>query len=241
MKRNLVYYVFPLRSSIWRWNVELMRSFLPHFNGRKLFIVAKNSQTEDADEVIRAIDCPEGEPVVVENDPELWETRHFIPALEKLQSVDENESTFYAHAKGVTRDLQRESGVLGWIRALWLLNLGCVDLVDSLLTRYPTVGAFRWSYTHTKPLSSGRFSPWQYSGAFFWLKHSKLFSNNWKEIIEDPYGIECYPGIQFSIEDSFDLSGGRWRDHNLYFDAPGVEICEEWLEALVTERLKGVA
>lgn len=231
MKRNLLYFIVPFKNSIWRWNVEQMKPFLPHFNGRKVLVIAQDERTEKAEEVLKTIACPEADVVTVQNDTKLREAKHFIPALGRLESTEANEATFYAHAKGVSWNVADRPGLLGWIRALWLLNLGCIDLVDGLLSRYAGVGAFRTIH----PSPKGGKESWEFSGTFFWLKHSAIFSRGWRTIMEDPYGVEAYPGSQLALEETFDLTEGRWRHYNLYQKAPEVGLCEEWLACLLAK------
>lgn len=238
MKRNLIYYIFPVKGSIWRWNIEQMKRFLPHFNGKKVLVVARGSGADEIDDVFEQMGHRDVTVIAVENDPRLRETKHFISILGSLESADPNEATFYAHAKGVTQDVCAKPGLLGWIRAMLFLNLGCIDLVDSLLSRYSAVGAFRLSHPQTEAdREAGRRPSWEYSGTFFWLRHSAIFSRNWRDIAQDPYGVEAYPGRQMSQEESYNLTENRWGNQNLYQGSPEVAACEEWLGGLVAEEM----
>lgn len=232
MKRNLIYYVYPLRGAIWEWNVSQIRKYLPHFsNGKKIFIVAQDEKTETVSHVQYALNCPEAEIRAVPNDGNLWETRWFVETLADVASVEEDECTFYAHAKGVTKGGVHLSPIMAWTHALYFLNLGCIDLIDHLLEKHAAVGAFRLPMgRHPFPDAA---TQWYYSGTFFWMRHKALFSKDWRRIAEFPYGVELYPGRHFAFEQSYDLTDGR--PHNPYVDKIARADCERWLEELISK------
>jgi hypothetical protein len=222
-KRNLVYYIYPLRGSVWRWNIEQIRQYLAHFNGIRTFVIAQDGNTDSAEDVSRLLDA-QVNLMCVENDSTLREARWFLRALGHAASLDHRESTFYAHAKGVTHSALLEP-VVAWARAMYILNLGCVQLIDHLLGRWSAVGAFK----HVMPHHG---SSWHYSGTFFWVKHSALFSRRWDEISPDLYGVEAYPGRHIPLGESYNLTDNRPYG-DLYAKPLPAQWCEDWLEDLV--------
>lgn len=222
MRRNLVYYVYPVRGSIWEWNVAQIRSYLPNFSGKKVFVVAQDKRTEDYSAVFEALDCPNAERIVVSND-RLWDAKWFITGLERVASPSEDECTFYAHAKGVTRG--GRPTVLSWAKAMYSVNLSRIDLIDRLLKRYSAVGAFQIPLPDR---SSG--STWYYSGTFFWLRHLPLFTRNWRSIAPHTHGVELYPGRHIPLEDAYNLTGDY--SHRPYDEIITDETCEAWLQAI---------
>lgn len=230
MKRNLIYYVYPLRGSVWQWNVSQIKRFIPQFSeGKKIVVVAQDDKTEKAGLVADMLACADAEIHAVPNDKSMWETRWFLESLERVASIDENECTFYAHAKGVTKGGRYLSSIMAWTYALYFMNLGCIDLIDHLLKKYSTVGAFRVGMgVHPFPDNEAK---WYYSGTFFWLRHAPLFAGNWRTIAPMAYGVESYPGRHIPIGMSYDLTDGR--PHSPYMDRTPRMQCEQWLEEMI--------
>lgn len=227
-KRNLLYFICPFPGETWRWNVSLLTAFKTVFNGRKVVVVASGSGLESYDTVRAAFRDDSIAFINVQNDQELQETAHFIPNLSLLESADENESTFYAHAKGVTKNGACLQSVLRWTSSMLLLNLGSAELVDVGMSRYSTMGCYRMKIRHAD-------ASWHYSGTFFWLKHSALFKKDWKSIRQDRYGVEGYPGRHIPFEDSFNLTPER--RFECYLNAPSEGEYTRWYRDLLANHL----
>lgn len=187
MKRNLLYYLYPRRDSVWPWHVQQLLHYGSGFNGRKIVVIAVDQHTVNLNKVAASLTPLGAEFMVVHNDPHLGETRHFLEKLALLESKDPNEATFYAHAKGVTQSGTWLNGALSWSKAMYTLNLGNIQAVERALGVYAAVGCFR----HFLPHAGSR---WCYGGTFFWLKHSTLFSRNWRSIELSRFGVEGYLG-----------------------------------------------
>jgi len=174
--RNLVYYVFPIRGSIWNWNVDKVLKYWDGFTGRKIICITTDEATEKAETVKDKFASHGAEFLIDQNDPRLCETKTFIPALSLLESQRGDEITFYAHAKGVTRSGEVLTHVQSWADGMYEVNLRYLDVIDRILSKYSSAGCFlHESVNHA-------WSDWHYSGTFFWFKHSALFSKNWKKI-----------------------------------------------------------
>jgi len=205
--RNLLYHIYPIKESLWHWNIQRIRNFWHVFTGRKIMMIVTDERTDDPNVVLKELGHPV-ESYVQRNEARLGEVKTFQIGLSKLQSLKPNEATFYAHAKGVTHNGQRRSNVLAWADALYNLNLSTPMAIDVLLNSYATVGALK----KTGSITTG--SDWYFEGTFFWFKHSEIFKRNWKNIQQRGHGIEGYPGNQFRSNEAFSLwdkSGSKYQ------------------------------
>ena len=212
MIKNLLYFIYPLRPKNgsqgveWRLNVEELSKYRDVFNGRKLFVIAFDALSEDPIDVQREIRStfPDAWFWHVPNDKQLGEVAGFMPALELLESTDPNEATFYAHAKGVSYEDKpgpRER-VREWRHHMYRECLGDIPKVELALQLFPCAGCFK-KYGPWNPFAG---VTWHYSGTYFWLKHSALFSKpDWRFIYQDRFGVEVYPSTHFKVEEGFCL------------------------------------
>lgn len=187
MKRNLIFYLYPATGSIWSWHVDQLIHYKNAWNGRKLITVALDHRTDHQAWILQRLKPLEAEVSWVPNEPSLGETAHFIRMLSSVASLNQDEATFYAHAKGVTHNGHRLEAVRRWCEAMYVLNLGSINTVERRLSLFSAVGCFRHYLKHAG-------SRWHYGGTFFWLKHSAIFSRRWWEIQHTKYGVEAYPG-----------------------------------------------
>lgn len=226
MRRNLLYFLYPLKGSIWTWNVEQLRPFLPSFNGRKIVCLAESGGTESLETVASSFGDPAVEFLRFQNDPERGEQVGFRPGLERLESRDPQEITFYGHGKGVSHWEPSVVTMMLWARAMYLLNLSHMDVIERIMAGHAAAGAFRMRRHWPGP------GNWFYSGAFFWLKHSETFSRDWWNVFYGRCGPEDYPGAHFKWEETFDLTLGAY-SCNMYHRA----LSEEEINGLLA-RLK---
>lgn len=199
MKRNLLYFVYPRKGSSWQWNVEQIRPFLPAFNGRKIVGVALDEWSETKEDVAQALGDQEITYLTAANDQSLQESVTFLDGMRLLYSTDPGEITFYAHAKGIRHGGDRLKCVLSWARTMYVLNLSAIPLIEWLMGKYFAVGCFRKHMSHYG-------SPWHFSGNFFWMKHSAIFSRNWTDFYQHPFGVEAYIGRHIRLQESFQLT-----------------------------------
>lgn len=202
MKRNLHYFVYPRAGSAWRWNVDELRSHLGAFNGRHLIAVAQDKTTDPTSDIARALGDSGATFFEWRNDPARGEGVSFVPMMERLASLDPSEATFYAHAKGIRHTEPVLGNVKAWVRAMLGLSLSDLSLIERLLGPRGAVGAFRREMPHEG-------SSWHYSGAFFWVRHSVIFSRDWRGIHPGIYGVEAWPGRHLGISESWNLTLGR--------------------------------
>jgi len=199
VKRNLLYHVYPLRNSIWKWNIDLLNRHASIFNGRVIISIAIDESTDHFKEVISLIKIPNAEIVVVKNDPNRAEGVTFLPALGELASDNPDEATFYAHAKGVARSIKRPyetENVKAWVECMWHANTASVELIELALKDYACAGCFQRFGQHGG-------GSWHFGGTFYWVKHSEIFKGNWKDIDPGYYGVEGWIGRQVAKEKAF--------------------------------------
>jgi hypothetical protein len=227
-KRNLYFYIHPRKHdhkpATWRWNVYQLLRHLDAFTGRRLVVIATDETTEAADVV--QDDFPWNERfefVRVQNHKTFGEAAHFLEALERLQSQDPDEFTFYAHAKGVTKPAYEVPQVMAWANMMYEMNLSYPDQIDMLMQQFDAIGCMR---------IEGGSEPAKYifGGNYFWMKHSALFSKNWKTILESYYGAERYIGAHIPLDRSFALTQGI--PINMYQVKFPQSVLRRWLERL---------
>lgn len=210
MKRNLLFYLYPVRGTTWKWHVDRLLEFQAAWNGRRIVIVALGPFTDPQGEVNDRLAPLKAEILWRSNDADLGESRWFTEGLGKLESRDPDEATFYAHAKGVTRDGKILQHVISWSQAMYVLNCSLPEAIERKLKVFPTVGAFRQKVDVLGVA-------WNFSGTFFWLRHDAIFERDWKKLEIGRWGVEAYPGKHFAFEESYNLTPDNITSGDLYF------------------------
>lgn len=223
MKKNLTFYLYPVKDSVWSWHVDRLRRYWDIFTGRKLVVLALDSRTEDERVVkdeFRGLDC---EITVTENDPKAGETKTFIDQMALLASENADEATFYAHGKGVSRKPCETANILAWSSAMYHMNLSDPVLVDRLISQFEALGCFRFEFYHAG-------SAWHFAGTYFWVRHSSIFSREWKKISPGPHGVEAYLGLHIPWNSAFCLTPPM--AHTLYDRPVQHEMVLGWMKGL---------
>lgn len=228
MRRNLLFHLYPIRGSFWEWHVEQLRRRWAAFNGRKIVVIAADRRTVSPETAAARFEGLDAELIEAVNDPRRGETAAFLPCLELLRSLDPRELTFYAHAKGVSHRGLKSLIMQSWSEAMYALNLSRPALIDAIMEEYSSVGCFQQQVRHAG-------SRWHYSGTFFWLKHSALFSRDWRRIHDGKYGVEGYVGRHIPLEEAFCLTPYR-HFARLYDRVVTRAECRRWLRALQAPR-----
>jgi hypothetical protein len=197
-RRNLIYHIWPVRGEMWRWNLEQIRSRIDLFNGRRIIGIVHDERSEDPDVVRDAFAGHGCEFVEARNGPS-GEGLTFPTMLAHVRSLDPNEVTFYAHAKGVKYEPSIPKSVQRWSETQYRTALDHWPSVRSQLERFATTGSFKML---------GRFrahryvGDWHYSGAFFWLRHAFVFARNVGSV-QSFYGcVEAWPGVHFHRDET---------------------------------------
>ncbi|MBI3549127.1 MAG: hypothetical protein HY078_08825 [Elusimicrobia bacterium] len=203
MKRNLYFYLYPVKGSHWDWHLGQLRRYWSAFNGKKQLVVSLDRQTVRLADVVSRLEGLDPDVYPVENDRARGESRSFVAGLERFRSESPDEITFYAHGKGVTHRGLKSLIMQAWSESMYFMNLSSPGLVEALLKTRSTAGCFRQEYAR----HGG--SDWHYSGTFFWFKHSALFTRDWRRVSRGKYGVEGYPGRHFALRESYCLTPYR--------------------------------
>lgn len=202
MRRNLLYNCCAFEwSNEWRLNVEKLNAYAEVFSGRRIVIIRYGQNILPPADVKKAFGF-DAEFIEMQNDPVHREASGFVDALGLLESLDANEATFYAHTKGVsyrsgqfygTVDERNMKPIRGWRDSMYEVCLGDIERVDRVLRERACCGCF------LRPFGSS----WAFHGTFFWVRHDRLFSANWRSMPgPQDGGIELYPGSLFPVEDA---------------------------------------
>ena len=205
IKRNLIYHVYPLKNSIWQWNVEKLTKYLHVFNGQMIISIATDEKTDNPDKVMEILGgkCQYN---IVSNIPHLGEANTFISAMSCVRSTNPYESTFYAHTKGVKyrENKPMERCAKSWANAMYELNLGVPRAIDRILQSYEAAGCFKLT---GNGVPGNEKHNWYFAGTFFWLKHSAIFTKAWHEIAMHYWGVEHYPGKHIESDRAYTIQG----------------------------------
>ena len=208
MIRNLLYNCWaPSHSNEWRLNVEKLCSYSAAFNARKLVLIKTGPGTTPVDEVQDAF-RPLGdvEFALYPNVAELGEVSGFIESLSMLESVREDEATFYAHTKGTKYErieLPNLTAIRRWRNRMYYECLHDPGKIEELLKDHACCGGFKQEGL-APPLPKS--VAWHFAGTFWWVKHSSLFGQtSWRHIRKNFYGVEGYLGALFPSSEAAKL------------------------------------
>lgn len=197
-RRNLIYHVWPVRGTMWQWNLEQLKKRIDIFNGRRLLGIVHDDSSEPAEAVQEFVAGHGFEFIVAEND-ERGEAITFPLMMQQVASDDPNEVTFYGHAKGVKYEPSVPFPVRRWAEVQYQVALGDWLTIREHLQRFAMTGCFR------RP---GRFSAhrsladWHYSGTYFWMRNAHVFTRNYSAVPQFYGGVETWPGTVFQKEET---------------------------------------
>lgn len=191
--RNLIYHVWPVKRSIWRWNLEQLVKRIDIFNGKRIIGIVYDDLSENPEEVMNLL-TEHGCEFIVQPNSNLGETITFPHMLQKVASSNPNELTFYGHAKGVKYRDHLPNEILCWTETQYRVSLDNWLMVKEHMEHFALTGPFRML---------GRFKThrnlgdWHYSGTNFWMRHSATFTRDCFNIPQFYGGVEAWPGIYF--------------------------------------------
>lgn len=229
-RRYLLYHVWPVRDSIWRWNVERLLADIDLFNGRRIIGIVHDAKSEPPELVKEAFEGHGCEFIELPNDP-TGECLTFPAMLKEVASLDPDDVTFYGHAKGVRHGKAVSASIRRWTEALYDTSLGQWPLVADHLRRHALTGAFRML---------GRFrahqhlGDWHYSGTFFWLRHAHVFQRPVDAVPSFYGGVEAWPGLHFRREETGCLLFDNLRElpyNEAFWRSTGNPVLERWKAA----------
>jgi hypothetical protein len=209
--RHLLYFVYPIAGNgVWQRNVDQLLERIELFNGRRVCAIGYRSGTLvskperrgqrpphalDIPETVRARLAGHGfEFVEFRDSAELGvigETAAFPTLLESVSGfTGPGDVTFYAHAKGVSRPVNRGVSVHPWASLLYAANLDYWPIVAEVLKSKPMAGSL-------KTLGRAMNYPGMahYSGTFFWFRNDAIFSRDWRNVPPIWGGVESWPGV----------------------------------------------
>lgn len=199
--RNLLYHLWPVQGSMWRFNLDELKRRIDLFNGRRIVALVRDGRAEDPE---RVMECLEGEGcefIVVDNGA-AGECLTFPRMLERVRSLDPDELTFYAHGKGVSYEPDVPPPVRRWTEVLY----------QTALDDWPRIARQMQSYALAGPCKRlGRFKThrevgdWHYCGTFFWFRHARVFARGALEVPDFYGGVEAWPGVHFRPEEGGEL------------------------------------
>lgn len=197
-RRHLLYHVWPVRDSLWRWNLRHLLTRIDVFNGRRVVAIVHDARSEPPEAVEELLDGHGCEFIVTPNGPAA-EALTFPSLLSRLAQEDPTGIAFYGHAKGVKYGDRAPRAVRLWARSQY------VTCLDDWLTVREHLG----SAGFTGPLRRlGRFrehqqlGSWHYSGTFFWMRLERALAPRARHVPHFYGGVEAWPGLHFESEDA---------------------------------------
>lgn len=198
LTRNLIYHLMPVANTgVWQWNVEQLRQRWPLFNGRRIIAVVAPGESDpyalDSIEAVKSeFDGMDAEFIEVPNVVGLREVASWGQLFERVASNDPTHLTFYAHAKGVTAQVNTGVTVHPWTEILYHTCLDYPSLVEGVLGEHPVAGSFL-KVGHG---FAGSRSDWHYSGSFYWIRSAEV-GDAWRKIERKWWGVESWPSLAF--------------------------------------------
>lgn len=220
-RRNLLYHITPFATNdIWLRNVRQLLKRIDLFSGRRVVAVATGEGLVSPDEVLREFGEHEIEILAHPNSRELRENATFLPPLECVAEPDPTAATFYAHAKGVAKDvlcLGDPVGLRYWRNAMYHELLDDWERINELLVDHAVVGTHRRQHeeqTRIYPDSQSE-STWHFAGTFFWFRSLDAFSTTkWRDVWQPTgWGAEAWPGRMFDFDQSACVAYDGLVDH----------------------------
>ncbi len=197
-RRHLLYHVWPVRGSTWRWNLDQLKRRIDLFNGKRVIGIVHDERSEPPEAVQAYLDGHGCEYVIAPNDAR-GEAATFPAMLERVASTAADEVSFYAHAKGVKYEPQFPPSVRRWAEVQYSVTLDDWPGVKAQLDRYAMTGVFR---KHGRFRNHGNVGDWHYSGTFFWMRHAHVFARRWAEVPQFYGGVEAWPGMHFRRDET---------------------------------------
>jgi hypothetical protein len=220
-KRHLIYHITPFATNdIWLRNVRQLLKRIDLFNGRRVIAVATGPDLVSPHDVRAAFGTHEVEILTRPNSRELRENATFLPLLECVADPDPEAATFYAHAKGVAKDVLCLGDPLGaryWRNAMYHELLDDWERIAELLVDHAVVGTHRRQHLEQPRIypDGQSESTWHFAGTFFWFRNLDAFSTTkWRDVWQPTgWGAEAWPGRMFDFDQSACVAYDGLVDH----------------------------
>src|ERR1051326_1642300 len=197
-KRNLLYHVWPVSGTMWRWNLDQLLKRIELFNGRRVMSIVYDAKSAAPEEVQEVVAGHGFEFVIAPND-ERGEAINFAEMMRMVASRDQNELTFSGHAKGVKYEPTVPQPIRRWSEVQYQVALDDWKSIREQLQRYAMTGPFK-RYGRYKPHRN--LADWHYSGTYFWMRHAHVFARDYQAIPQFYGGVETWPGTVFRKEET---------------------------------------
>lgn len=201
MITNLIYHIFATNTEMMWWNIRMIKQYLPIFNGKRVFTISTKepSDTKLVDRIIAALGKDNTYFVVDNTEYSYGGAGPFFELSAPLvANTNENEFLFHGHTKGARYDTVQPS-VLFWTKVMYEINLMQYENVRTILSNYDTFGIFK-----REGKAFGGRVYWHYPGAFWWVRHSALFSHDWTLVERDACSTEILPSQFIPSERAWD-------------------------------------
>lgn len=202
-RRHLVYHILPVAGNgVWRRGVDQLRLRWGLFTGRKVVAVMTGPagiHWLDSPDEVRAYLPADAEVIELPNNPALREVISWVPLWDRvLDGADPADAICYAHAKGVTRNVDPGNSCQWWASLLYSLTLDHWPLVEEHLRRHPITGPFK----KVGRGFVGSRSAWHYSGSFWWARAGEFARREWRAVDHLWWGNESYPGLAYRVDEA---------------------------------------
>ena len=199
--RNLLYHIWPVQGSMWRFNVEELKRRIDLFNGKRIVAIVHDARAENPERVMECLEGQGCEFIVAENAAG-GESQTFPRMLERVRSPNPDEITFYAHGKGVKYEPRVPPPVRRWTEVLYQTALDDWPRIWRQLQEFALAGPFKRLGRYKTHREMGE---WHYCGTFFWVRHARVFTRDCSRVPEFYGGVEAWPGIHFRTEEAGSL------------------------------------
>jgi hypothetical protein len=207
MKRNLLYFCYPVPGKLLDLNLQELKKNWHVFTGKKILFFAIDKDTLKLTDIIslqrkdELFSDQDMDFYLVKNDSKMRESAHFVRMLTELKKVAEPGSiTFFAHSKGIKSIFKNEEPLINWMQSMWMYNMRIAEVETAFSMGSKFVGCFRYDI----PYGDIKVN-WHYSGTYFWFSYD-LFSQNFTKLSMTRYGVESYPATIYSIKESHNLT-----------------------------------
>lgn len=192
VRRNLIYHIYPMKNNrdVWQWNLDELISRMDLFTGRRIVAIVHDKKSDSPNAVREYLKNFSIEFIELPNIKRRGEGVTFRALMERVESLDKNEVTFRAHAKGVSQTRYLPP-VLKWTEMMYGVCLDDWQYIRSSLERFAITGPFR----RPKHLLH---APQFYSGSFYWFRNFDVFQRNWQTINRHRAGVEIWPYALFA-------------------------------------------
>jgi hypothetical protein len=217
MKKNLIFYFYLKDNNridgTAHHHLNLLKRYSHIFDGQKILYLATDKEPENKEEILSLFGfLGEITYKFVKNDPELRESKYFIPMINEIR--DRNSLTFFGHSKGLTTEGSPDS-MMDWIISMYYFNLEPLYLPNIWNSLYGD-SVFAGILRKDIPCPPCVSSNWHYSGTFFWFNTKKVFERSLDFYKYGRFEVESFPGNHSDVSKSYCEERFTW-DNN--FDA----------------------